>query len=119
MANLLEVVSGRLVGLVEQQHVGVTGDDREQVVEVVRDAAGQLAERFHLLRLEQLLLQPPLLVFGDDTIGDVASFRNQQRDMTGSVEDRLEREIDVVQLTVARPGASPRNARPRRAPRRR
>ena len=31
--------------------------DREEVVEVVRDAAGQLADRFHLLRLPVLLLE--------------------------------------------------------------
>ena len=35
------------------------GDDRGQdVVEVVRDAAGQLADRLHLLRLAQFLLHP-------------------------------------------------------------
>ncbi len=32
---------------------------RQHVVEVVRDAAGELAERLHLLRLSQLLLEPP------------------------------------------------------------
>ncbi len=35
---------------------------REQVVEVVRDAAGEPADRLHLLRLPQLLLQPPALL---------------------------------------------------------
>ena len=35
----------------------VADDAGEQVVEIVRDAAGQRAERFHLLRLEQLGLE--------------------------------------------------------------
>ena len=34
-------------------HVQPADDDGEQVVEVVRDAAGELADRFHLLRLAQ------------------------------------------------------------------
>ena len=46
------IVRGQLV----EQQLGVAVDDREQVVEVVRDAAGQPADRFHLLRLAQLLL---------------------------------------------------------------
>ena len=37
------------------QQLDVAEDDREDVVEVVRDAAGQLADRFHLLRAEQRL----------------------------------------------------------------
>ena len=46
----------------EQLHAA--GEHREQVVEVVRDAAGQLAERLHLLRLPKRLLRraQPLLV---------------------------------------------------------
>ena len=38
-------------------------DAREQIVEVVRDAAGELPDRFHLLRLAQRLLG--LLALGD------------------------------------------------------
>ena len=41
------------------------GDDGEDVVEVVRDAAGELADGLHLLRLPQLLL-------GGDLVGEVA-----------------------------------------------
>ena len=37
--------------------LAVAEDDRQQVVEVVRDAAGELADRLHLLRLAQLLLE--------------------------------------------------------------
>ena len=47
-----------------QRGVRVSADDREQVVEVVRDAAGQPSDRFHFLRLAELLLET--LPLGDD-----------------------------------------------------
>ena len=37
---------------------GVAVDDREDVVEVVRDAAGESAQALHFLRLNELLLEP-------------------------------------------------------------
>ena len=40
---------------------GVALDDHEEIVEVVRDTAGELADRVHLLRLEELLLELALL----------------------------------------------------------
>ena len=47
-----------------RQRVEIADHDRQHVVEVVRDAAGELADGFHLLRLEQLLLDAP-------AVGDV------------------------------------------------
>ena len=44
------------------QQLGGRADDGEQVVEVVRDAAGELAHRLHLLRLPQRLLGPAISV---------------------------------------------------------
>ena len=38
------------------EQLQVAGDDEQQIVEVVGDAAGQLANRLHLLRLRK----PPL-----------------------------------------------------------
>ena len=46
-----------------EQEFGVSRDDREQVVEVMRDAAGEASDGFHLLRLAELLLQGA--AFGD------------------------------------------------------
>src|SRR4029077_18033125 len=37
--------------------VRVAENDREDVIKVVRDTAGQRAETFHFLRLDQLLLE--------------------------------------------------------------
>jgi len=39
-----------------RQQIGVPEDRRQDVVEIVRHARGQLADGFHLLRLAQLLL---------------------------------------------------------------
>src|SRR5207245_2121992 len=44
-----------------QHHAAVAADYGEQVVEVVRHAAGQPADGFHLLRLAELLFQLPAL----------------------------------------------------------
>ena len=52
--RLLEVAAG-------QQHVAVAGDDGQQVIEIVRDAAGEPPDRFHLLRLAELLFEASAL----------------------------------------------------------
>ena len=57
------------------------GDDGEHVVEVMGDAAGQLPDRFHLLRLDQLLLGDALLGdVPDKGIDDVAVTAAQRRE---------------------------------------
>ena len=53
----------RVVLHVLQHQFAVADDDREKVVEVVRDAAGQPSDGFHLLRLPELLFE--LLPLGD------------------------------------------------------
>ena len=47
-------VTGRHLG---HHHLGIPHDRRQQVVEVVGDTAGQVADGIHLLRLTQLRLQ--------------------------------------------------------------
>ena len=41
----------------QREELGVAEDDRHDVVEVVRDAAGEPADRLHLLRLPVLFLE--------------------------------------------------------------
>ena len=61
-ADRLDVVRCDPVGTrVREQQVAGTDDDGEQIVEVVSNAAGQLADRFHLLRLLELTLDAPLI----------------------------------------------------------
>ena len=47
--------------LVDERQLRVAGDDRQQVVEVVSDAARQLADGIELLRLPKLLLERMLV----------------------------------------------------------
>ena len=61
----------------QQRQVGGAVDDRQQVVEVVGDAAGEAAQALHLLGLEELRLQ--LRVVGDVDV------RAEQRDLAVAV----------------------------------
>ena len=44
-----------------ERQLAVANDDVQQIIEIVRDPAGELADGFHLLRLPQLLLNALLL----------------------------------------------------------
>ena len=56
--HLLRVLPHRVAGWqVLFHHLGVAADDHQKVVEVVCDAAGQVADGLHLLRLAELLFQ--------------------------------------------------------------
>ena len=65
--DVLERRVGRLVGI--QQEIGRHHDGAQQIVEVVRDRAGEPADRLHLLLLVDLVLQRALLG-GFDRIDD-------------------------------------------------
>ena len=47
--------------MAHQKEFGIADDDGEKVVEVVRDAARELADRLHLLRLGEFGLERLLL----------------------------------------------------------
>ena len=57
--DLLDIDAGR--GQVAPEHLRIPEDRRQQIVEVVGDAAGQLADRLHLLGLEQLGFDIPVI----------------------------------------------------------
>ena len=72
--DLLEVLADGTVGLEDRQHrLAEAVDDHQHVVEVVRDAAGEAAERLHLLRLAHL----PFEVLARRVVEDVAVDRHQ------------------------------------------
>ena len=54
------------------RELGVAADDTEHVVEVVRDAGGECAEGFELLRFADLRLEPRLLGLGLTRHGEIA-----------------------------------------------
>src|SRR6266404_3738438 len=64
-----DVAQARFIGSAGQE-LRVGEDDRQQVVEVVGDTAGELADRFHLLSLTELFFQAASLtdVFGEDFV---------------------------------------------------
>ena len=76
-ASLLLAAGVFVGGQQPVEHLQIADHDLEQVVEVVRDAAGQLADRLHLLALAQLrlhvvqsfLLRQPFRNIGRELIG--------------------------------------------------
>ena len=73
LLDLGRFVARRIVGRqLHQQQVGRAHDAHQDVVEVVRDAAGEPADRFELLRLAQLFLERAPL-------GDVADEAGEDR----------------------------------------
>ena len=60
--NFLDVAPARVVlGEVGHQQIRIAADGGEDVVEVVRHAARQAADRLHLLRQDDLLLEQPAI----------------------------------------------------------
>ena len=64
-------------------HLQAAADAGQQIVEVVREAAGQLADGFHLLRLAKLLLDRALL-------GQVARDLGEADQLARVVADRID-----------------------------
>ena len=92
LLDLGRLVARRIVGReLHQQQVRRAHDAHQDVVEVVRDAAGQPPDRFELLRLPQLLLERAPL-------GDVADEPGQHRAAVAaeSRDRQLERELAAV-----------------------
>jgi hypothetical protein len=60
-------VHGAALFQLVEQHLGVSVDDHQQVVEVVGDAAGETANGIHFLRLAKLLFELTAVgnIFGD------------------------------------------------------
>jgi hypothetical protein len=78
----------------QRGHLDRAHDPAEQVVEVVGDAARQLAYRLHLLGVVKLLLEPVLL-------GDVAKDEHHADDRPLAVADRRARVRDLAPAAVA------------------
>src|SRR5262249_31404484 len=80
LAYLLEQLARFLLRLLLQHQRGAAVDHREQVVEVMRDATRQPADRFHLLGVTQLLFEPAALRdVADDDQHDVVALSYHAR----------------------------------------
>ena len=69
--------------MVGKQQVGEADDRGQHVVEVVGDAAGELADGVHLLLLAELIFERPLL-------GDVEGVDDHRLDPAGALRDRVD-----------------------------
>ena len=116
-ARAAVLARGRVAGEIQCGH-----DRREEVVEVVGDAAGQLAHRLELLRLAQRGL-------GIAALGGVDGLRHDRDDAARRVADRADRQIvtaasrrqrhgDLVTRRLACCGAQKQAAHVLRHPRR-
>ncbi len=74
-------------GHVAQRHLPVAQDRAEQIVEVVRDAAGERAHRFETLSLAQLVLHPPQFFLGDMAIGHIEHESDHARRLALRIEE--------------------------------
>src|SRR3546814_13552723 len=73
--------------------VEIADDNGEKVVEIVRQPAGDLADRFHLLRLDELLLERLV-------VGDIGIDGADRRDVSGGVANGELRAQDVSGIPV-------------------
>ena len=80
--NRIDVTAAPIFAqLAAAQEIGGGADDRREVVEIVSDAAGQLADRIHLLGLAKRF-------FGLPPFGDVDRFGQDAGDDAVLIEDR-------------------------------
>ena len=72
LPDFLRVFSERIAWRHAQLDVfTVADDDSQEIVEIMRDPAGQASHRFHLLRLAELLFALPQYLFGMLALGNV------------------------------------------------
>src|SRR5207245_3467403 len=97
-ADLLRIVAARVTrGEVLEQQVDVARDRGKDVVEVVRDAAGEPAHGLHLLGLAQLLLE-------QHALGRVAADA-EDTDEPAVAQLRARAELDDARVSLPRPHA--------------
>ena len=89
------------IGQSAAQKLRVTADDHQEIVEVVRNAARQLAERFHLLRLRELLLRPLERCLRLPSLGNVACNIDEPDEGARLVANRLDDGARPEQTLVA------------------
>ena len=77
----------RTAQAVAVEQIEAADDRRQQIVEIVRDAAGELAHRLELLRLAQRVL-------GEPPVGNVDRLGYQRDDLACGIAHRPDREFE-------------------------
>ncbi len=88
------------IGELAPQQFGVPAHDHQQIVEVMRDAAGQLAERLHLLHLRELLARAFERDLGLLALGDVEADAVHADDTACIVFHHLDAGLHMADLAV-------------------
>src|SRR5207247_2472986 len=78
----------------------VAEDRPEDIVEVMRDPAGERSHRFHLLRLAKLHLEPLLLRLGVLPGGDVDRRSDEAMHFPGRIANAASTRLQPVPFTV-------------------
>ena len=117
LLDLHDVLKRRIGrAMVGEQEVGIADDGGQHVVEVMRDAARELADRLHLLALREVLLQRALLGRVERENDRVRSFvagriggRDEEARRTGGAR-ALERHVERRNVAPALNGRVDRGA---------
>src|ERR1700737_2810651 len=93
----------QILGVAEPptEKLGITPDDHQQIVEVVRNAACQLAKRFHLLGLGELLLRPAERSLRLAPFGNVSRDMHEASQGAHLIADRLDHHARPESALVA------------------
>jgi hypothetical protein len=83
--------------MAHQQKIAIADDRLEQIVEVVRDAARELADRLHLLRLRELRLER-LLLGRVDEIKDRLRPSARSGRLGAAIDDLVPAAMDLLGL---------------------
>jgi hypothetical protein len=90
-----ELVDRRPARQLHQSQAGVAENSDQQVVEIVRDAAGEEPQALHLLRLLDAPLEPAALLFAALALGDVGDHREAADETAVGVLQRSRRHHGV------------------------
>src|SRR4051812_9142620 len=82
------------------QHFRMPAHDHQQIVEVVRDAASELADGFHLLHLRELFARALKRALGLALFGDILAHAEQPGGTSGIVLDDLDTSLQVSHLAA-------------------
>ena len=80
--------------------LGIAADDHQQIVEVVRDAAGQLADRLHFLRHRELFARLHQFLLGVAPLGCIADDVGEADQVSVVIADHGDRAGDENQRAV-------------------